>query len=282
MNTNANTLAPIDTPATPATPESQAPRLYRQLAERFEPIMALAMHVRGTQGGRAMVWDDVATRMQALADAEAALPLPQDLAGEDMQACRVAAYTFVDEILLASPRENETESMGWYAHSLQLARLGSANGGELFYHEFSGLIARAADGNDPENASPAGSLAGSLASGLAALHPDGRQSRAQASALAAAAFFALCFLYGFRGRLYGQERAQAAKELGKAATALLGRMAKATPAREIQLEKPEIPDAPKSRSGFWHHPAIWFVVPVVLTGLWYLVCAEIVQNIAIP
>ena len=274
MSANTMPLPSLGIPIAPEAGEVAAPVIYGRLAERFEPLLAFALHVRGTAAGRAMGWDAVAAQMQTLADAEAALPTPHGLTGEDIQACRMAAYTFVDEILLASPRENEPSNMGWYTHSLQLARLGSANGGELFYSQLATLVARASDRHPPE--------IGNLATSLAGLQPGTSQGAGAESALAAAAFFALCFLYGFRGRLFGQEKAQYARELGEAAATLLGRMHEARPAAEVPLETLEESDASGGRPRWWRHPAIWLVGPVLLTALWYHVCAEIVPNIAIP
>ena len=274
MSANTMPLPPIAIPLSPDAGGLAAPAIYARLAERFEPLLAFAMHVRGTAAGRAMGWDAVAAQMQTLADAEAALPTPHGMTGEDIQACRMAAYTFVDEILLASPRDNETSNMGWYTYSLQLARLGSANGGELFYSQLATLVARASDRHPPE--------IGNLATSLAGLQPGTSQSPAAESALAAAAFFALCFLFGFRGRLFGQEKAPYARELGEAAATLLGRMDEARPDAEVTLEAHEESVASGGRSRWWWHPVIWLVGPVLLTALWYHVCAELVPTIATP
>lgn len=317
--------------AAQASGNSTVVSLFKDLRTRFLPMLSLAMHTRGTTEGRAMEWREVARQMQGLADDEQALPVPEGLERQDLEDCRLAIYTMVDEILLSSPREGESSLPGWFAHSLQVARLGNASGGDIFFRKLSDLLFRTTSRPDPNgNAKPdapadpmlfqlAGPLPGSLPdtgsfSGqgmqghyqpgqqggiiqgwmpqlariipveslpacLDSLYPDQPRSSAACSAMAALCLFALCLLYGFRGRLFGQQNAIVANALCRSASGLLFRLMNATLVSSVIVRKP---GQPAKKRSILRSPFLLFLLPVLLSGIWYLVCAEIVNKIPLP
>lgn len=315
--------------------------LFRKLRARFLPLLSLAMHTRGTSEGRAQEWQEVARQMRDLADSEQALSVPEGMERQDLEDCRLAIYTMVDEILLASPRDGESGLPGWFAHSLQVARLGKASGGEVFFHKLSDLLFRTTSRPDPaekaQTADPqpfqlAGQLPGqipeslsrplgplpeqvatfpgqgqtgrypgpqagagiaqgwapqlarvipveSLPACLDSLYPDQPRSQAACSAMAALCLFALCLVYGFRGRLFGQQNTNIANALCRSASGLLFRLMNSTPVSSVSIRKPGLP---ARKRGFLRSPLLLFLLPVLLSGIWYLVCSEIVNKIPLP
>ena len=117
---------------------------FAPLCRRFEPLAAFALKAASGKGARDLSWDDCQARLDALADEEQALPVPEDMLPEDMAACRMACYTLVDELLNASPRPGEAVP-GWAARSMQARRLGTSTGGADFFARLEDLLGRAFD-----------------------------------------------------------------------------------------------------------------------------------------
>ncbi|MBR4747856.1 MAG: DotU family type IV/VI secretion system protein, partial [Desulfovibrio sp.] len=117
---------------------------FAPLCLRFLPLAAFALKAAAASGARTLSWDECQTRLDALADEELAIPLPQDMLPEDMASCRMACYTLVDEVLNASPRPGETVP-GWATRGLQARRLGTSTGGADFFARLEDLLGRAFD-----------------------------------------------------------------------------------------------------------------------------------------
>lgn len=71
---------------------------------RFEPLLALALHAHGTEAGRSCSWDALASGIHALAERERNTAPPSGMTQKDLEPCRLAVYTLVDEVLFDSPR----------------------------------------------------------------------------------------------------------------------------------------------------------------------------------
>lgn len=119
----------------------------------------------------------------------------------------------------------------------------------------------------------------SLPACLDSLYPDQPRSPAAGSAMAALCLFALCLLYGFRGRLFGKQNAIVADALCRSASGLLFRLINATPVSSVIVRKPGLP---VKKRGLLRSPFLLFLLPVLLSGIWYLVCSEIVNKIPLP
>jgi type VI protein secretion system component VasF len=118
--------------------------VFAPLCRRFEPLASFALKVASGKGAHILSWDDCQARLDAMADEEQALPVPEDMLPEDMAACRMACYTLVDELLNASPRPGEAVP-GWAARSMQARRLGTSTGGADFFATLEELRGRAFD-----------------------------------------------------------------------------------------------------------------------------------------
>lgn len=102
--------------------------LYTQLRRRYEPMLSLALatgRARQQTGGCDL--EAVACTMTGLADREEQEPHAPCLSPAHLAACRLAAWTFADEVLLNLPDSQ------WFAHGLQLRRMGRTDGGSTFY-----------------------------------------------------------------------------------------------------------------------------------------------------
>lgn len=286
------------------------------LLSRFEPLLALAMHARDTAEGRAVPWDALASDMLGAVLRERQAMPPEGLGPACLEDCRTAVYILIDEILMESPRTGEGLSAGWYPHSLQLRFLRTDTGGVLFYERLEALLDRIiAAGRRP--AAPRMDLSGmpDIPEGHAGAVPDASESVLElplpeagpsiedplldkllaASALlrsdpglagalpeaGALPVYALCLLYGFRGRYHEPDKAAALEGLRKASLplclSLLGKGSEApAPA------KPAARRLPPVRSLLLRNGLFLFLVlaPLFLTGVWYVVCADIVARAA--
>ncbi len=274
------------------------------LLSRFEPLLALAMHARDTAEGRAVPWEALASDMHGAVLREWQTMLPDGIGPACLEDCRTAVYILIDEILMESPRTGEGLSAGWYPHSLQLRFLHTDTGGVLFYERMESLLDRIiAVGHRP--AAPRMDLRGRpdasenvlelplpeaepsiedpLLDKLLAACALLRDEPGLAGTLPEAAalpVYALCLLYGFRGRYHEPDKAAALEGLRKASLPLcLSLLGKGS----------EAPDPPKPavrrlpvRSLLLRNGLFLFLVlvPLFLTGVWYVVCADIVARAA--
>ena len=295
--------------------------IFQKLNSRFEPMLAFAMHVHGTAAGQALSWPEIAAKMRGLADAEQALPIPAGMEEQDMKDCRRAVFTLADEILLGSPRQTEQAGLtGWFPHCLQLAYFGDTSGGERFYRQLSALLIKTAvqdttktdtdplmlanplfatfaknlptqsqyganaNGFLPQNTYDTAShviAPEQIASYLDALQADSGCSESGKSALAAICLHALCLLYGFKGELYGARHLTVVQELTAAAANLLTRLN--LPALVAPPEATDAADqATTQKFTLLRHPAVLVLVPLLLCGIWYLACSDMINTIPIP
>lgn len=295
--------------------------IFQKLMSRFEPMLAFAMHVHGTAAGQALSWTEIAAKIRGFAEAEQALPIPTGMDEQEMKDCRRAVFTLVDEILLGSPRQTEQAGLtGWFPHCLQLAYFGDTSGGERFYRQLSALLIKTAvqattrTDNGPLTLAnplfatfaknlPTPSQHGSTANGvlpqntydtashviapehlasyLDALQADSGHGESGESTLAAICLHALCLLYGFKGALYGARNLTVVQELTGAAANLLTRLN--LPALVAPPEAADPADqATTQKFTLLRHPAVLVLVPLLLCGIWYLACSDMINTIPIP
>ena len=296
---------PHTSPFSSAMPHAGQPQgplardLFAQLRRRFEPMLSLAVAHASADGERD--YEKLSGIMAQLCDKEEREP--SVLAQNQLEACRLAAYALVDEILLGLPQS------GWFAHGLQLQRLGRTDGGNAFYAALFAMLTEALETESrdadillmhPVYKNPDSSHAPAGLTGLAghAVHDTRDIAHAMANladtcnadshnpALAAASFMALCLLYGFRGCLYAEERARELEDMLSSAARLCARF---FPRNEASIQ--DIPQrAPLPKSLFARlkarlgRPAPIFLVlfPILVTALWYLVCASCINSLDLP
>ena len=130
---------PHTSPFSSAMPHAGQPQgplardLFAQLRRRFEPMLSLAVAHASADGERD--YEKLSGIMAQLCDKEEREP--SVLAQNQLEACRLAAYALVDEILLGLPQS------GWFAHGLQLQRLGRTDGGNAFYAALFAMLTEA-------------------------------------------------------------------------------------------------------------------------------------------
>ena len=146
---------PHTSPFSSAMPHAGQPQgplardLFAQLRRRFEPMLSLAVAHASADGERD--YEKLSGIMAQLCDKEEREP--SVLAQNQLEACRLAAYALVDEILLGLPQS------GWFAHGLQLQRLGRTDGGNAFY---AALFAMLTEALETESSPPASENASRL------------------------------------------------------------------------------------------------------------------------
>ena len=281
---------PHTSPFSSAMPHAGQPQgplardLFAQLRRRFEPMLSLAVAHASADGERD--YEKLSGIMDQLCDKEEREP--SVLAQNQLEACRLAAYALVDEILLGLPQS------GWFAHGLQLQRLGRTDGGNAFYAALFAMLTEALETESrdadillmhPVYKNPDSSHAPAGLTGLAghAVHDTRDIAHAMANladtcnadshnpALAAASFMALCLLYGFRGCLYAEERARELEDMLSSAARLCARF---FPRNEASIQ-----DIPRlGRPG----PIFLVLFPILVTALWYLVCASCINSLDLP
>lgn len=296
---------PHTSPFSSAMPHAEQPQgplardLFAQLRRRFEPMLSLAVAHASSDGERD--YEKLSGIMDQLCDKEECQP--SSLTPDQLEACRLAAYALVDEILLGLPQSH------WFAHGLQLQRLGRTDGGNAFYAALFAMLTEALETESrdadillmhPVHKNPNRSHAPAGLTGLAghAVHDTRDIAHAMARladtcdadshnpALAAASFMALCLLYGFRGCLYAEERARELEDMLSSAARLCARF---FPRNEASIQ--DIPQrAPLPKSLFARlkarlgRPGPIFLVlfPILVTALWYLVCASCINSLDLP
>ncbi|MBO7385913.1 MAG: DotU family type IV/VI secretion system protein [Clostridia bacterium] len=238
------------------------------MQERFAPLMAAALHYADSSEGLAMTLEDIQARILELADEERALPpvLSADGGRPDMpearrrelEEARFAVYAWVDEKLLNARRP---DAGSWMPLSLQCRYFSTTEAGQLFFSRLGGLL-KAFGIAGEENGEPL-DLAQRLERASRRL-----QNKVGVDALL---MFALCLLYGFQGRLYGQDELLA--RVRRACRTLLLRpeilpaaeTASAQHARQMLLQRLET--------------AGYVLIPVIVCILFWLYCANILANI---
>lgn len=295
--------------------------IYTQLRRRYDPMLSLALATsRMQQRTGACDLEAVALTMTGLADREEQENHAPCLQPSDLQACRLAAWTFVDEVLLNLPDSQ------WFAHGLQLRRMGRTDGGRTFYltlqhkadqalqfrqrHTDEILLLHPVQtdkpGRNPGDGSVPGSTGsvrfspffspaqGAVSEDISLPHlvrslqrlaadaaADGRDEDGN-PALAVCAFMATCLLYGFRGCLYAPERAVELDSLLTASASLVQQLLPAAPVRAGTAA----PAAARKKSMFARlgRPGLLFLIlaPLLTTAVWYLVCASIINSMTLP
>ena len=238
------------------------------LQERFAPLMAAALHYAGSAEGLAMPLKDIQARLLVMADEERArsaldaedgLPDGSEERRSGLEDARFAVYAWADEKILNAPRPDAGD---WLPLSLQYRYFSTTEGGEQFFSRLDAVldtfgIAREADGESRDWVQRL-----ELACGLSANNAVTEVLRV----------FALCLLYGFRGRLHGQDELLA--RVRKTCRMLLRRPETAAPAlvttkarenRQMLLQRIEA--------------VACVVVPVVVCVLFWLFCANILAHI---
>ena len=299
-------------PAIHSTPiPLTTPDLFRQLRRRFEPMLSLALATsRRAEHGERIDFAATAAAMDGLADTEAHRAHDTLFTPEQLQACRLAAYTFADELLLAIPGGQ------WFEHGLQLRRLARTDGGTTFFAAMQRMAEQAGQEEDADDilllSSPVQPAAHAPAPPVArpghapaacAAHPAegcqdilklARTVQALAGstdtgtadpASAACAFMAMCLLFGFRGCLYAPERAAELDALLSASAALVQRcLPQGTHSTPAAQEHNSVCGGLAGRLHHYGRPALLllFLSPVLVTAIWYLVCAGIINTLSLP
>ncbi len=236
------------------------------LHERFAPLMAAALHYAGSPEGLAMPLEDIQTRLLEQADEERAMPVPPTGGGlpdmpeerrRGLEDARFAVYAWADEKLLNAQRP---DAAAWMPLSLQCHYFSTTEAGQTFFSKLDAQLT--ALGIAAEEEEPAA---------LAQRLEQARSLPLNDSGLEVLRVYALCLLYGFRGRLYSQGELLA--RVRKACRALLRR---SEPARA-----PETAPARQDRQTLLHRlePALYVLVPVAVCGLFWLFCANILAHI---
>ena len=240
-----------------------------ELFERFFPLMSEALHCSGTPEGLALPLEDVQARLVRLADQERAsvpesgidrLPDFSEARRQDLDLCRFAVCAWVDEKLLNAPRQ---DAAAWMPLSLQCRYFGTTEAGQRFFTYLDGLLdgfgLSAQENGEPVDLARRLELAGGFS-------PD-------AAGMGVLQVFALCLLYGFRGRLYGQPDLLA--RVRKACYGLIA-VRDLTSAEQV---------SPRRETGkaVLHglEPVAYVLVPIVTCVAFGLYCADILSNIPI-
>ncbi|MCR5563002.1 MAG: DotU family type IV/VI secretion system protein [Desulfovibrio sp.] len=238
------------------------------LQERFAPLMAAALHYAGSPQGLATPLEDIQARLLEQADEERALPVPSaggdlpDMPEErrrELEDARFAVYAWTDEKLLNAQRP---DAAAWMPLSLQCHYFSTTEAGQTFFSRLDALLTAlgiAGEGAEPPD--------------LAQRLEQARGLPPDSSRVDVLRVYALCLLYGFRGRLYSQDD-------------LLARVRKACRAL---LRRPEPAQAPKAaparqdRQTLLHRlePALYVLVPIAVCGLFWLFCANILAHIPV-
>lgn len=238
-----------------------------ELLERFSPLMSETMHLSDSAEGLALPLEEVQHRLVELAEQERAaaptaeggmLPDFSDVRKRELELCRLAVYAWADEVMLHSPRP---DAISWMPLSLQCRYFHTTEGGQLFFtrlNEILDALGVAAEEEDEPD------LAARLESAV-------RVSPATPGA-DVLRVFALCLLYGFRGRLY--EEPELLSRMRRACRDLIS-------VQEAPLPAPS-PVQVKSRTLLPSlEPVAYVLVPLFVVAAFGLYCADILSNIPV-
>ena len=168
------------------------------LTERFAPLMAQALHCAESAEGLALSLDEIQKRLLSLAEEERSQIwegksiLHDDSAKNDLDDARFAVYAWVDEKMLNAQR---ADASAWMPLSLQCHYFSTTEAGQQFFARLTVLLDRLCLAREDAENTLDLAMRLELAQNLAK-EQDGMELLR---------VFALCLLYGFRGRLFGQE-----------------------------------------------------------------------------
>ena len=234
------------------------------LTERFAPLMAQALHCAESAEGLALSLDEIQRRLLSLAEEERGQIweeksiLYDDSAKNNLDDARFAVYAWVDEKMLNAQR---ADASAWMPLSLQYHYFSTTEAGQQFFARLTILLDRLSlareDAKNPLDLATRLELAQNLAK-----EQDGMELLR---------VFALCLLYGFRGRLFGQE--ELLQRVRKACLPLVRRP------QVTSIFKPSA-DKPK-RTGFAYYleRTAYVLVPVLCCALFWLYCANLLAHI---
>ncbi len=238
-----------------------------ELLERFSPLMGEALHCSGTPEGLALPLKEVQARLARLADQERAaapvagndlLPDFSETRRRELDMCRFAVYAWVDENLLNAPRE---DAAAWMPLSLQYRYFRTTAAGQRFFAYLDELLDSFRlpldENGQPLDLAKRLELAGEIAPA--------------ASGADVLRVFALCLLYGFRGRLYGQPELLA--QVRKACYGLLS-------ARKPKTAEQVSPAQEGKKTTLLRslEPVAYVLVPILICAAFGLYCADILAN----
>ena len=242
-----------------------------ELMERFSPLMSEALHCSGSAEGTALPLEEIQRRLVELAEQErSAAPLAgddtlpdfSDVRRRELEMCRLAVYAWADEVMLHSPRP---DAISWMPLSLQCRYFHTTEGGQLFFTQLNEILDSLGicSNGEEEDGQPDDVASRLEAAGkMAPTTPGAEVLRV----------FALCLLYGFQGRLYGQPD-------------LLARIRKACrDLVSVQKAPLEAPAPARARGRMLLHslePAAYVLVPLVVVAAFGLYCADILSNIPV-
>lgn len=253
-----------------------------ELLDHFSPLMSRTLHFAGSPDGMAVPLDAVHAALCELADKER-MAVSAGVDGlypqETLQRCRLAVYAWADEILLNSTRQ---DAGGWAGMTLQARYFDTSAAGIRVFDDLWSLLDEAEHRQD--SAESAILLPAVLPAGLCAAddHPDSegvaladRFEKAIAETFSpmhdeALRVYATCLLYGFCGRYYPQP--SVLRRLRLAARALLK---KAPP---VVVDDKPVRTGGVQASLLWLEPALYVVVPLLVTLAFGLYCADILSG----
>ena len=239
------------------------------LQERFAPLMAAALHYAGSSEGLAMPLEEIQKRLFERADEERAMPLLTadgglpDLSEErlsELEDARFAVYAWADEKLLNAPRPDSGE---WMPLSLQCHFFSTTEAGQQFFSRLDTILNSFDTVDDKDEDAP----------DLAERLEKACTKQTDLSKVDLLHVYALCLLYGFRGRLYGQEE-------------LLTRVRKAC---HMLCKRPKpmpvLQEAPARHSTkpllSILESAGYVLIPIGVCALFWLYCANILAHIPV-
>lgn len=217
------------------------------LTERFSDILAAALHAQASEENL----DTIQETLFALADRERAMPLPSECPG--IEDARYAVYAWVDEKLLNAERP---DAAAWMPRSLQCRYFSTTEAGQGFFVRLNDLLDTLGIPRDvEENLAPRLELAGAL--------PENRPGRDVLDV------FALCLLYGFRGRLFAQE--DLLLRVRKVCARLLSRP-------ESVVLKENVHKPGEVRHGPYLERLAYVLLPLLVCVVFWFFCASLLAN----
>ena len=235
------------------------------LIARFAPLMAEALHYAELSSDPLLPLEEIQARLISLADLERSQPMLTREGGlenmtEDrlrqLEDARFAVYAFVDEKLLNAHRP---DAGCWMPLSLQCHYFATTEAGWQFFTKLDDLLYALGIREDLE-------YPRNLADRL---EDAGRRLTEVPDELK---IFALCLLYGFKGRLFDQD--ELLLSIRQICVQLLAR-------KEQNAVLPHtVPSTPtKGRLRDLLEAVSYVLVPVAVTLAFWFFCADILANI---
>lgn len=248
--------------------------------DRFSPLMAEVLHFTGTPEGLSLPLAEAEAKLVSLAEAERVLSrdeiqekrektgnmnldMVKHSTFNDAEYSRFAVYAWADENMLNAPR---CDASSWASLSLQRRYFDTAGAGRLFFEKLDEILnILGVQGNNV-------GLYDDLSSriDIAATISSGREG------MNALKTYALCLLYGFRGIFYS--RPDELAQIRRACRILLSENQTQQLPSPVAMQKSDTAAKKSSVRSL----AVFILVPLVVTTLFYLFCANILSSVSLP